>query len=72
MNFQAGLPQPGKWVHVAMVYDGVNQIIFVQGKLNNRIAAPKPGPLKPNRSFTIGAELSPSSGICDVLWFRAY
>ena len=59
-EFSTGLPQPGKWVHVAMVYDGINQIIFVQGKLNNKIAAPKPGPLKPNRSFTIGAEPSPS------------
>jgi hypothetical protein len=59
-EFSTGLPLPGKWVHVAMVYDGVNQIIFVQGKLKNKIAAPKPGPLKPNRSFTIGAEPSPS------------
>jgi len=58
-EFSTGLPQPGQWVHVAMVYDGVNQIIFVQGKLKNKIAAPKPGPLNPNRSFTIGAEPSP-------------
>ena len=59
-EFSTGLPQPGQWVHVAMVYDGVNQIVFVQGKLKNKIAVPKPGPLKPNRSFTIGAEPSPS------------
>jgi hypothetical protein len=60
-EFSTGLPEPGKWVHVAMVYDGVNQFVFVQGKLRNKIVAPKPGPLKPNRSFTIGAEPSPSS-----------
>ena len=58
-EFSTGLPQPGQWVHVAMVYDGVNQIVFVQGKLKNKIATPKPGPLGPNRSFTIGAEPSP-------------
>ena len=58
-EFSSGLPQPGKWVHIAMVYDGANQIIFVQGKLEKKIAAPKPGPLKPNRSFTIGAEPRP-------------
>jgi hypothetical protein len=59
-EFSTGLPQPGKWVHVAMVYDGVNQIIFVQGKLENKVEAPKPGLLKPSRSFTIGAEPSPN------------
>ncbi|MBT6239307.1 MAG: LamG domain-containing protein [Verrucomicrobia bacterium] len=58
-EFSTGLPQPGKWVHVAMVYDGSNQIIFVQGKLANKAEAPKSGPLEPNRSFTIGAEPSP-------------
>jgi len=59
-EFSSGLPQPGKWVHMAMVYDGANQTIFLQGKLEKKIEAPKPGPLKPNRSFTIGAEPSPS------------
>jgi len=59
-EFSTGLPEPGKWVHVAMVYDGVNQFVFVQGKVRNKIKAPKPGPLNPNRSFTIGAEPSPS------------
>jgi len=58
-EFSSGLPQPGKWLHIAMVYDGANQIIFEQGKTRKKIAAPKPGPLKPNRSFTIGAEPSP-------------
>ncbi|MFH1304547.1 MAG: LamG domain-containing protein [Planctomycetota bacterium] len=44
------------WDHVALVFDGKEQSIFLNGKQIHRAAAPKPGPFDPNRQFFIGAQ----------------
>mgnify|MGYP003630006748 CR=1 FL=1 len=44
------------WDHVALVFDGKEQSIFLNGKLIHQAAAPKPGPFAPDREFFIGAQ----------------
>lgn len=46
------------WDHVALVYDGVNQSIYLNGKLVHQKAAPKPGPFHPERKLFLGAQQS--------------
>jgi hypothetical protein len=47
------LPQ---WDHVAMVFDGRQQLFFLNGKLVHKVTVPKPGPLDAKRRFLIGAQ----------------
>jgi hypothetical protein len=48
------VPRQG-WFHLAMVFDGQQQLLFVNGKRVQAGPAPKPGPLDPSRVLTIGA-----------------
>ncbi len=43
------------WEHVAMVFDGKQQRVYLNGKLVYVITAPKPGPLRAERKLIIGA-----------------
>lgn len=38
MGFKDGAPEAGKWHHIAVVFDGVIERIYVNGKLNNSAA----------------------------------
>ncbi len=44
------------WVHVALVYDGKNQRMFINGRLEHAVATPKPGPFGRERPLIIGAQ----------------
>lgn len=44
------------WDHVAMVYDGTQQKMFLNGKRVYQTKAPGPGPLDNTRPFLIGAQ----------------
>ena len=49
-----GALQPDQWHHVAMVFDGTRQIVFVDGYLKQFYSAPKPGRLNETRPLIIG------------------
>ena len=53
-QFSVGDKLPASWNHLALVYDGKQQLIFVNGRLTRRAPAPKPGPLNKTRQFLIG------------------
>jgi hypothetical protein len=53
-QFSVGDKLPTSWNHLALVYDGKQQLIFVNGRLIRRTEAPKPGPLNKTRQFCIG------------------
>ena len=38
MGFKDGAPEAGKWHHIAVVFDGVIERVYVNGKLNNSAA----------------------------------
>lgn len=42
------------WKHVALVFDGAKQLLFVNGRLAGERPAPKPGPFEPPRPLMIG------------------
>lgn len=44
------------WDHIALVYDGHEQIIYLNGKMIHKASAPKPGPFNRNRPLIIGAQ----------------
>ncbi|QDV52271.1 LamG domain-containing protein [Gimesia fumaroli] len=44
------------WDHVALVYDGNEQAIYLNGKLVHKMTAPKPGPFNPERKLFLGAQ----------------
>jgi len=46
----------GEWEHVALVFDGENQFVFADGKLVRETTAPKPGPMREQRRFLVGAQ----------------
>jgi hypothetical protein len=51
--------EPGRasdWDHVALVFDGTHQRLFLNGELKHTLPAPQPGPLTPGRRLLIGAE----------------
>ena len=50
-----GALQPDQWHHVAMVFDGTRQIVFVDGYLKQFCSALKPGRLNETRPLIIGA-----------------
>jgi len=53
-QFNSGPGQPSKWNHLALVYDGTEQRIFLNGSLKHRTTAPKPGPFHTDRTLFIG------------------
>jgi len=57
-NFTFKLESDSKseWEHIAMVFDGTKQYVYLNGKLLQEIDAPKPGPLVPERPLFIGAQ----------------
>jgi hypothetical protein len=44
------------WDHVAMVFTGTEQVIYLNGKEVHRQHAPKPGPFVADRKFFLGAQ----------------
>ncbi len=50
-----GTVDPVAWNHIALVYDGRQQNVFVNGKLTRSRLAPRPGPFDKTRSLLIGA-----------------
>lgn len=46
----------GGWDHVALVFNGKEQVIYLNGKLINQATAPKPGPFDPERKLFLGAQ----------------
>jgi WD40 repeat protein/HEAT repeat protein len=50
-----GLGRPEAWDHVALVYDGRQQMIFLNGKLRRAVPSPRPGPFDTSRRLWIGA-----------------
>ncbi|MCA9015961.1 MAG: LamG domain-containing protein [Planctomycetaceae bacterium] len=44
------------WDHVALVFDGKEQLIYLNGKLIHQATAPKPGPFDPERKLFLGAQ----------------
>ncbi|QDT96497.1 LamG-like jellyroll fold domain-containing protein [Gimesia aquarii] len=44
------------WDHIALVYVGLEQIIYLNGKQIHKMTAPKPGPFDRNRKMIIGAQ----------------
>jgi tetratricopeptide (TPR) repeat protein len=50
-----GEPPRDSWVHLAMVFDGERQILFVNGKRVQAVASPRPGPLDKLRAFIVGS-----------------
>jgi hypothetical protein len=49
-----------KWSHLAMVYNGNEQFLFLNGKITKRQESPRPGPFDPGRPLLIGAQLEPN------------
>jgi hypothetical protein len=47
-----------QWNHLALVYDGNRQRIFLNGKLLDQKSAPKPGKFVPGRDLMIGGHQS--------------
>jgi concanavalin A-like lectin/glucanase superfamily protein len=52
----AGLSKPREWTHLALVFDGKKQSIFVDGQLMGERLFPAPGSLLIKRDLIIGAE----------------
>ena len=53
-QFNSGPGQPSSWNHLALVYDGSEQLIFLNGVVQRRLRTPKPGPFHTGRTFFIG------------------
>ena len=49
-----------KWTHVAMVYNGRELILFLNGQEVGRQESPRPGPFISDRPFLIAAQLEPN------------
>ena len=71
-EFAVGAGTPKRWNHVALVYDGANQLLFLNGKRlqANRVSAA--GPFDDSRKLLIGAHhyrqgLNFGSGLIDQL-----
>ncbi|MEO1994163.1 MAG: LamG-like jellyroll fold domain-containing protein [Planctomycetaceae bacterium] len=53
-QYNSGLGTPADWNHMALVYDGTQQSIFLNGQLKRRVQTPKPGPFHAKRLFYVG------------------
>ncbi len=51
-------PLPLQWNHIALVYDGSDQHLFLNGERLKRVQAPNPGPLTRERRLMIGGHQS--------------
>ncbi len=47
---------PNQWMHVALVYDGRTQALFVDGKVVGKVECAPPGTLTSDRPLVLGAE----------------
>ncbi len=56
VNYQNSIdePLPAQWNHLALVFDGEQQRLFVNGKLLKEQSAPQPGPLNHERPLMFG------------------
>ena len=45
-----------RWEHIALVFDGTTQYVFVDGRKVHEMKVPKPGPLVKDRKLLIGAQ----------------
>jgi len=53
-QFNTGPGKPAEWNHLALVYDGAQQLIFLNGQLKRRVKSPRPGPFDAQRTFYVG------------------
>jgi len=54
VQFVLETPPTNRWVHVAMIYDGKNQALYLDGQPKRNVAATRPGPFDMRRALTIG------------------
>jgi hypothetical protein len=53
-EYPIGPCPPGRWIHIAMSFDGTNQSFHLDGRLKRRTTAPRPGPFDLRRTLFVG------------------